>query len=497
LIDTVADLPRCGRPREVAIRRRGPGGAARTYGELDERTSRAANGLLGKGLKRGDRLAAWMDDGIAYVELYLAAAKAGLVIVPINARFLGEEAGHILRDSGARALAFSAPQAERVDQLGVDVITLDEPALEGLLDQGDPRPPAPPARDDLYILGYTSGTTGPPKGAMLTHRSVLAIARLNAISYRLPIGSVAALTGSMSFVATVPAHILTHLYVGGRSVIMGRWDVQSLLHTIAAERITFTYLPSPTIPDFTEAARGADLHALRSVLHSASRAEPDKLRALCEVIGDRFVEGWGMTENSGGLMTATRAGDGERTFTTVGRAAVETAIVALGPDGETLEPGQVGELAFRSPALMDGYWSHPSTSTPDRRGGPLQGWFHSGDLGALDEDGFVTIADRRTDLIVSGGMNVYPSEVEDCIAALAGVRECAVVGLPHERWGQTVVAVVVGEVAAEAVVEHCRERLASYKKPTSVVFLDALPRTTSGKVRRGAVRDLVKQTAVW
>ncbi|QEC46492.1 AMP-binding protein [Baekduia soli] len=495
-------------PERIAAKERD--GRTRSYAELDARTNRLAQALLGAGLVRGDRVAAWMEDRLEYIELYVAAAKAGLVMVPVNARLQPAEAAYHLTDSGARALVWTGglqEQVERLGDLGSDVLAVaTDPGVragvqdyEALLACGEDRPPAPPAAGDLYIIGYTSGTTGRPKGAMLTHGGVVALARLNALSYRLPYFSVGALTGSMSFVATVPAHIVTHAYLGGTVVLMGQWDVALLLDTVARERATFTYVPSPLLTEFTQAAARdpRPWSTLRCILHSASRADPDKLRALAAVVGERLVEGWGMTEHSGGLMTATTADDvtgGAQTadvFATVGRAVAECAVEVVGPGGAALphDGTTVGELVFRSPALMTGYWNRPQETAAALRGG----WFHSGDLGAIDPKGYVSIVERRTDLVVTGGMNVYPSEVEACILELDGVAECAVVGLPHERWGQTVAAAVVldgtRELGAEDVIAHCRELLASFKKPTEVVFVDALPRTASLKIQRSIVRD--------
>lgn len=513
-VDTVGDLIALGArrtPGAVAVKERG--GRRLTYAGLDDRTSRLASALLARGLAPGDRIAAWMEDCAEYVELYAAAAKAGLVMVPINARFMAKEAEYQLADSGARLLVCTPGVHERVltvnEAAALPILStrpggeLDAEWYEDVVAGGSPQRPPAPERDALYILGYTSGTTGAPKGAMLTHRSVLAIARMNAISYRLPSFSTAALTGSMSFVATVPAHIVSHFYVGGTVIVMGAWGVDDLLATIASDRVTFTYVPSPLIPDFTTAA-AADPRAwssLESLLHSASRAEPDKLRALCDVVGDRFVEGLGMTENSGGLITATTAadirGEGQATdvFASVGRAAVEAVVDVVDADGQPLaHDGQsIGEIVMRSPALMDGYWNLPDATAAALR----DGWYRSGDLGSLDTAGYLYVADRRTDLIVSGGMNVYPSEVERCVATLPGVVECAVVGVPHPRWGQTVVAVVVKEghspLTDADVIAACAAEMASYKKPTRVVFLDSLPHTASLKVKRGEVRALVER----
>jgi acyl-CoA synthetase (AMP-forming)/AMP-acid ligase II len=505
-VDDLVTLGALRSPRRIAVKDRA--GHALGYAELNRRCTRLAAALRARGLAPGDRVAAWLEDSVAYVELYLAVARAGLVLVPINARFRLAEAEHIMVDSGARALVWSDGVAvearllaERCEPALTVSIARDRFAawtFEGLVEAGGPTPTDGPRDPDaLYVIGYTSGTTGRPKGAMLTHRSVLAICRLNAHSYRLPAFGVAALTGSMSFVATVPAHILSHLYVGGTVVIMGRYDIPELIETIEREQVTFTYVPSPLLAEFTAAAAAAPTRwrTLQSLLHSASSVEPDALRALAAVVGDRLVEGLGMTENSGGLVTATTRADvtgttdADDVFASVGRPVVETLVELRDDEGRPLphDGETVGELVVCSPALMSGYWGRPEETARALR----DGWWFSGDLGTIDAAGYVYVRVRRTDLIVSGGMNVYPGEVERCIATLAGVRECAVVGVPHERWGQTVVAAVVGDVREAEVVERCREQLASYKKPTAVVLLDELPRTTSLKVARARVRELV------
>lgn len=501
-------------PGRIAVKMRGERGI--TYAELDQRTDRLANSLIGLGLEPGDRVAAWLEDSVEYVELYVAVAKAGLVMVPVNTRVRAGEAAHPLADSSARVLFFSSDVAAEVSRLeGLEDLRLiavgdagevDAEAYEDLLSRGGRRPPRAPEPDDLYIIGYTSGTTGRPKGAMLTHRSVLALARLNAISYHLPLYGTAALTGSMSFVATVPAHFITHFLTGGTLVIMGRWDVESLIDTVEQERATFTYIPSPLIVDFCEVA-GRDpgrWASLESVLHSASKASPKKLRLLAETVGGRFVEGLGMTENSGGLITATTREDVEgntgakNLFASAGRAVAESGVRLIDPDSGEPVPHDgetVAELAISSPALMKGYWNLPEASAEALVGG----WYRTGDLASIDPAGYVYIAERRTDLIVSGGMNVYPTEVEDHIRTMAGVADVAIVGLSHERWGQSVTAVVIPEPGTEldaaAVIEYCREGLASYKKPTAVRFLDELPRTASLKVKRGEVRKQLEAEA--
>lgn len=510
--ETIGDITelwsrRC--PDRVALRDQA--GAQLIYRELDERSNRLAQGLLDSGLTPGDRVATWMTDGFQYVELYLACAKAGLVVCPVNERHTASEASHLLQDSGAAMLVHASSLADKVAELpgsvleDLTVVPVErEHGWRRLLADGPGMRPAVAVRtDDPVIIGYTSGTTGRPKGAVLTHRSVLEIARLNSTSYRLGAYPRTALTGSMSFVSVVPAHVLCTLRLGGTLTIMGAWTVEELVRVLERDLITFIYVSSPRIEEVAEALDRSPeaLRNLRSVMHSASRARPEQLARLTRVVGPRLVEGWGMTENSGGLMSATLGhemlgaeGGDHWSYATAGLPALDTEVrvvddrgVELPHDGNTM-----GELWFRSPGMFVGYWNR----SEETRNAIRDGWFRTGDLGAIDAQGYVYVSERRTDLIVSGGANIYPSEVEDCIIRMPGVAEVAVVGAEHPRWGQTVVAAVVldegAEVTSDAVVEHCRANLAGYKKPTRVVFMDTLPRTPTQKVSRASVRDLVR-----
>lgn len=516
-MDRVGDMIALGAlrsPDRVAVK--ALHGPVRTYAELDRRTNQLAQALLDQGLRPGDRIASWMENGVEYVELYLAAAKAGLVIASVNARFKHREAEFQIRDSGAVALFITPELAEETRQLPLDALPelivttgpVADPAthtFEDLLAAGRPEAPTPPSEDDLYIIGYTSGTTGPPKGAMLTHRSVKNIARANAVSYRLPLYSIGAFNASMSFVASTVAFMMTHFYLGGSVILMPGWDAARLVDVIENERVTYTSIPSPVLDLFADevAKDPSRVSSLVSVLHASSKAKPEKVARLAGLLGDRFLEGWGMTENSGGLLTATTRDDvtgrsqsvGD-VFSSVGRAVVDTVVEVLAEDGTPMphDGSSVGELVGRSAALMAGYWNNPGATADTLRD---DGWYHTGDLGTMDAQGYVYISDRRTDLIISGGMNVYPSEVEQAINELPEVADCVVVGLPHERWGQTVVAVVqpvdasADALSAEQVINHCRSRLASYKKPTRVIFMTTLPYNAAGKVVRRTLREAI------
>jgi acyl-CoA synthetase (AMP-forming)/AMP-acid ligase II len=514
-IDAVGDILQTSRrrfPERVAVKTRD--GAMRTYRELDLRSTKLANGLLGAGLSPGDRICAWLPDRIEYLELYLAAAKAGLVMVPVNARLAAAEAAFIIANADPAMLVWSRDHDEQVPALLGErqplTVTVGSSALKGdfdfetLVSKGASVAPKRPAPDDLYILGYTSGTTGQPKGAMLTHRSTLAAGLLNAFSLRFSGHTVHALTGSMSFVSVVPAHILSVMRMGGTVIMMGKWDAEELVSVIAQERATFTYIPSPALADFAAAVdrRPEAVASLNAIVHSASRGNLDAIRAVRRAIGaSKFIEAWGMTEHSGAAVTATvpedEIADPERVITSVGRPTVNVAVRLVDAAGNELlwDGSTVGELVVSSPALMAGYWRNEAATKQVLAGG----WYRTGDLGTLDEEGYVTIHERRTDLIISGGMNVYPSEVEQCILQLDEVSEVCVVDEPHERWGQSVVAVVVrragAEVTEDQVIAHCRRFMASYKKPNRVIFVDELPKTAGLKIARAQVRERVRGEA--
>ncbi|SDZ01734.1 malonyl-CoA/methylmalonyl-CoA synthetase [Geodermatophilus africanus] len=480
-----------------------PDGRVTTYADLFAAASHLGHALHARGIRRGDRVAMWTDDSRPAIEAYVGCALAGLVVVPLNARYTASEVHGILADTEPAVLVWTSSQDGSVEELR------DDGALDGctlvrigpgaspagtlawaeVVSTGDVRPPAVELDGNaLLAIGHTSGTTGVPKGAMITHASAAAVARQHERAYRLVPRSTVALTGSLSFVSVMPAHVLSHLVIGGRVLLLGRWDVDSLLDRVARDQATFTYLPSPVLSDFADAAerRPEALDSLRSILHSASKAHPDHLARLVAATGTRLVEGWGMTENSGGLMTATTVADLEDArddpgvLATVGRPLPGYEVRA-----------EDGELLVKGPGIVPGYWRRPDQNAQTF----VHGWFRTGDAGHVDDRGRVVVLERRTDLIVSGGMNVYPAEVEQVIDALPDVVECAVVGAAHERWGQTVVAVVVrppgSDLTEEDVVAACRRRLAGYKKPTRVVFVDQLPRTVGLKVSRAAVRSQV------
>lgn len=489
-------------------------GPAQTYRELDLTTNRFAHALLGAGIEPGERVAIWMENRLEYLDAYLACLKSGHIVVQINIRHTAYEAQYQLENSGATVLVFDDAVAERVEKLDLGdqlrlLVTTGEDRVGGAVRFSSFIGAASAAPvvsrlgpEDLAVIGYTSGTTGFPKGAELTHRSIRTLGVTNAFTNRYVMQSTQIFPLSMSFTAGIPAHLLTHLYVGGTSHIMKEWDTERLVDAIDEHHATFTIMPSPPIVQFCEAvrARGTRLDSLVSVLHSTAKAPEEHLELLVDTIGPRLVEGWGMTENSGGLAAATTAGDyiGRQPgiFSSTGRAAPDTVVRVLDDEGNILpdDGSTVGQLVFHSGSIARGYWQNPEATAKSF----VDGWYHSGDLGHIDPDGYVTILDRRNDLVLSGGMNVYPSEIERILIQIDGIDEVAVIAGPHERWGQTPVAFVRRgsvPVSVDGILAFSRERLAAYKLPTDIRFVDTLPKNASGKVLKHELRAILETEA--
>lgn len=491
-------------------------GAQLTYGELDERSDRMAAALLGCGLVPGDRVAFWLESCLVHVVLYMAAAKARLVAVPVNERYTPAEAAFILENSQSRALVFGSFAAAAVESMAVagDLLLLaaggrvpGSASLAEVEARGRPGalPTGPRDAEAPFILGYTSGTTGRPKGAVLTHRSVLSVARSNAVVYRIPMHSVGVYTASMTFTATVPAFFGTHLHVRGTVVIAPARDPDTVIDLVERYRAHYTHMPPPLVDDFAEAfarRRGA-ITSLCAVMQGSGKVAAERLAPLNEALDGRLLLGWGMTESSGALLTATTRTDMQRALRgdlgvldSVGRPVPEAEVQAHGPQGMLPADGvSEGEMVARSRSIMSGYWD----STSERPIPVVDGWYRTGDIGFIDPDGLIHLRDRRSDLIVSGGLNVYPTEVEEVLRRLPQVADCAVVGVDDERWGQVVAAYIVLRencpLTVAEVVDHCRASLASFKKPTRIHFGDALPRTLSGKVKRHEVREYFQSSA--
>jgi acyl-CoA synthetase (AMP-forming)/AMP-acid ligase II len=466
-----------------------------TFGELDRRVNRLARLLAGAGVGRGDRVATLLPNSIAHVVAELAAVRAGAAWVAINRRLAPPEVRFMLEHSGARVLLTDrdAPLPSDVPPgLALWDVSGRDRAIEARLEAAGDAPFAIDGReDDVARLRYTSGTTGRPKAAVLTHAAALTslrnlLAELHELGPDDVVAHVAPLTHA-SQALLAPA-----LWRGARTLVSGSFDAAELCATIARERVTTLFLVPTMIAALVAAARHAPdaCRSLRTVVYGAAPITAELLDAALACFGPVLLQIYGMSECPFPI-TSLRKEDHLDPLHR-GSCGLPTAmneVRVLDGDGRVLPPGAVGRIAVRGPQLMREYWNDPEATAARL----VDGWLRSGDIGRLDEAGFLTLVDREDDVIITGGFNVYPREVEVVLEAHPAVLEAAVAAVPHPRWGQGVGAWLVRRPGANAteqdLVDHCRRRLAGYKKPVRITFVDALPRNATGKLLRRHLRD--------
>ncbi len=490
---------------------------AMTFAQWDERASRLANGLLGLGLVHGDRVAVLAYNCVEWLEIYVAVARAGLVAVPLNFRLMAPEIGYILEHSGARAVIVQDALQERVGPLraGASIaadrwIALGDHAAAGdtgyetLIADASPVPPPRAVRgEDMFALMYTSGTTGRPKGAIRTHEGNALLALATALEFGFSRRDTALLVMPMCHANSL-YFAMTFMFLGAPIVVDDRksFDPEAMLATLAREKVTFTslvpthYIMMLALPGAVKARH--DVSAVDKLLISSAPARKDtKLAILEHFRNSRLFELYGATET--GWVTLLRPEEQIDRLGSVGREwAGSGPIRLLDPEGHEVPDGDVGELFSRTAYVFAGYWKNDEKTREAFRGE----WCSVGDMARRDEHGFIHLVDRKSNMIISGGENVYPSEVEGVIGAHPAVQDVAVVGVPDAKWGEAVLAVVVlhaGRQAGEAeLLGWCRERIAGYKRPRAIVFIDDvdMPRTATGKILHRTLRDRMAARAV-
>ena len=477
-----------------------------TFRELNQRSNRVANALLQRGIGRGDRVATLLRNGIEFIETYYALAKIGAVMVPLNWRLVAAELGYILADAGASALVFDDEFDPVIDVLQGEPLPCrlwlrcgsppgvsqpdNEDYSQVLDDAPDHEPAIGAAGDDTLFIMYTSGTTGHPKGAVHSHDGMLWSHFTSMATSDMRGDDRFLLPLPMFHVGCLnPVSLLVH--PGATGVILRDLDMGAMFHSIAAERVTI-FMTVPALLQYMLDAPEREQHDLSSVRWIATGAAPVPV-ALLErwaALGIAIQQGYGLTESCGpGTLLLHR--DAIAHAGSCGKPQMHTEARIVDDAGNTIPRGsdQAGELLLAGRHLMKGYWNKPEATAEALR----DGWLHTGDICTWDSEGFITVCDRKKDMIISGGENIYPAELENVLAACPDVREAAVIGVPSARWGETPLALVVPAPGAQPTTESlekwCRAHLAAYKVPRLYELVDRLPRNPSGKLLKPQLRE--------
>jgi long-chain acyl-CoA synthetase len=482
-----------------------------TYDALQARVYRLANVLQQHGIGKGSRVAVLSANSIPYLEMYYATAALGALIVPLNFRLAPAELAYILRDSGSTVLLVGEGFAELYQRTRQRLATApltftaaeDAPddmlGYESCLAQASATfTPVEVDEHDLAGLFYTSGTTGHPKGVMLSHRNLVSNAYHFLSTIHEEEGEVYLHCCPMFHLADGPtSHRIT--WLGGTHVIVPSFEPLAVLEAIQRERVTSVLLV-PTMINFLvnhPAIGDYDLSSLRRVLYGASPMPVELLRRAAQVFGCPLIQLYGLTETSPLLtMMAPRylAFAGEeaavRRLASCGRAVPGVQVRVVNDQGADVQPGEVGEIMARGPNIMQGYWNKPAETAAAFR----HGWFCTGDLATVDDEQFIFMVDRKKDMIITGGENVYSTEVENALYQHPAVLEAAVIGVPDERWGEAVLALVVLKPHATAtdtdLIEHCRGLIAHYKCPRRLeIRPEPFPQSGSGKILKASLRE--------
>ena len=477
-------------------------GATRTYGELGDRVARVAGGAADMGIRHGDRVAIVAPNCIEFIEIVCGLSDAGAIVATISPRLTPREIAAACDDCGARAVFVHPSVAAAVASARIasveTVITLGK-EYEGWLASAKPARPLPAiAETDPFTLVYSSGTTGRPKGILISHRSRVLTFHGMAMEYGcygpddLQLG-IAPLSHGAGF-----AFSMATLYFGGTVELVSRFDPERVLDRLGSAPFTGVFmvpthfqaifaLPAATL----ERWRGR-FAGLRTIMSNAAALPQAVKGQIVDYFGDGLLhETYGSTE--AGIVTNLRPQDQLSRIQSVGRPFAVTEVRLLDEAGAEVAPGEIGELYSRSPYIFNAYFGQPSETAAVIR----DGWVTAGDLARRDEDGYLYIVDRKKDMVVTGGFNVYPREIEEVLHAHAGVQEAAVVGIADDKWGEALQAFIVrrpgSSLSAAELDAHCRSMLAGFKIPKSFRFIDSLPRNAGGKVLKQELRGMERR----
>lgn len=500
-LKSLAEIPRlhaANRPKAIAISYEGRN---TTYQELQDASSRVANGFRAAGISAGDRIGILDKNTDRFFEIWLGAAKLGAVVVPINARLAGPEIEYVVNDAEIKILFIGESFVETVKKLGPvlktvkRVIVTDDDFNRWRDKQSDQDIRIESHQDDVCVQLYTSGTTGHPKGVQLTNRNILGSLPQTLRSWGGWHPSDIALVAMPLFHIAGCGTGLICLLGGLRFILVKDFVPAQILSLIKNERVTVTFLVPAMILALLgdPSLKSEDLSSVRRIVYGASPIPLDLLkRAVATFKQAGFVQIYGLTETTGGITVLSiedHAKADSDLLRSCGRPIDGVEIRIVNVNGDVLPTGQVGEIVCRTLKNMKGYWKRDKDTAQVLRGG----WFSTGDAGYLDGNGYLYIHDRVKDMIVSGGENIYPAEIESVLFSQPDVADVAVIGVPDEKWGEAVKAIIVRKAGSDAnesiILSYARERLAGYKLPKTVEFVDVLPRNPTGKLLKCELRE--------
>lgn len=469
-----------------------------TFQEMNERANRLAHAMILLGIKRGDRVGILALNEPEYYDMYFGLAKIGAILVPINWRLAGPEMQYILSDCGADVFVFGPEYFDIVDSFRKDIpaqkliaIAHDPPewaeSYHDLVETASAEEPdlAGEDNDTLTIL-YTSGTTGRPKGAELTHTCYF-YSNLNLTTALREVGNTLLIALPLFHIGALGG-VPWCVHIGSKVVLMKTFEAERSLELIQEEKVTgFGSVPSllmllKEVPDFEK----YDWSSVQLIMVYAAPVPVSLLKEYEESL-IQVRQLYGMTEaNTGTVLDAEHA---RSKIGSCGKPYMHTQVRLVDAEGNDVEPNEPGEVLMKGPNMMKGYWNRPE----DTAATIIDGWLHSGDMATMDEDGFIYIMDRKKDMIISGGENIYPAEIEDALLGHPAISDVAVIGYPHETWGEAVKAVVVlkegQELTEEGLMDWCQGRIGRYKIPKAVVFTDEIPRNPTGKILKRLLRE--------
>jgi acyl-CoA synthetase (AMP-forming)/AMP-acid ligase II len=480
-----------------------------SYAELDSQCNRLANGLSERNIKKGDRVALLTRNCKEFVISYFALPKMGAVLVPLNHRCVAKELEYMLSDCEAKSLIFEAEYSETVARLkdrlpglhttisvGNSGLPVGEDFNNVVSSAKSIEPDVESFEEDECTILYTSGTTGKPKGAVITHRT-----RVWCTVNMLSDGSVEtegiSLPGGPLFhTGTTNIALLPHVAVGATVVLVSQLDPVSIAEAIQKERVTHLATVPTVLHNMLVAGvfDQYDFSSLRNVYYGASTIPLKDLEKILSLFPNvRFYQGYGQTEST--QLTVLKPEDQVRKVGCTGKAHLLVDLKVVDDNDQEVQPGGTGEVITRGPHVMKGYLNLPEANQESFK----NGWFHTGDIARIDEGGFITIAGRKKDMIISGGENIYPREIELVLNTHPKIGEATVFGIPDEKWGESVCAAVILKpnetLLEEEIITYCKENLASYKKPRKVIFCRSFPRNTTGKVIKEKMKEIASKHA--